>query len=491
MNTTNYSYCRSRCRSQLKIGFFGLALSAFCAACFIAIVKYDVVFTDEFTTTVAKFALPFVFLLGVFLMLMGFRDALFPEKSTLAKSIRQQLKYPDESTSADELFAMVDKDIEKNGKWFGNLAIGKEWVFSDSVMKIDRIRAAFYKIEREIHNNRSSVTFILTLVDNKRNEKSFYMKSEDAMMTAYQMIGVLVPGVYNGNRKKFMKMSEADYNKFEAEFKEKQQIRADQQRDQAQNPQDMILESANNVTSRVNDGVLMQALQELKDDGAYFRLRPTRVLQNKLGQLLHIDCIKEADQYRLLSVFRVGNETPSAFKTLVSEQNALALLNQLARHKTIPDVSSWEQLDLKMMQADSPVEKMVVKLTIWGDDQHNTFDNFTREDVELAIQDVLEEDKRSMQIQCGWLYLFINNKDAGNSKVEMNASLLENNELKCFSVKCDGEQAKQWMLAFYDRLITIMDSEGGKTSESLYSIYPYYTLPDIKQWKDITKKFKK
>lgn len=492
MDTTSFSYCRSRCRGQIKFGLFGLALGIVSAASFIAIIKYDVVFTDGTTTTIAKFVLPFVFLFGMLLMFLGFRDALFPAKSTLADSIRSQLKYADEATSVDELFGTVDNDIEKNGKWFGNLAIGKEWIFSDTVMNIDRVRAAFYKIEREFNNNRTTVTFILTLIDDKRQDQNFYMKSEDAMMTAYQTICVMVPEIYTGPRKKFIKMSDTDYNTFEAEFKEKQQNREAQKRDQAQNPQDMVLQSPDgNVTSRVNDSTLMQALQELKDEGSCFRLQSTRNLNNKFGRLLHIDCTKKENHYYLLCTFENNSGPSKAFRMLVPERDALELLSQFTLYKRIPDVSSWEKIDLEMVSQASSSEQFDIKLTIWNDGGKNSFDNFTREDVELAIEDVLAEENNAIQVQCGWIYYYISTKDMEHSMFEINASILEGAELKCYATKCDGEQAKRWILAFYDRLIMIVHSEAGGTSESLDCIYPHYTLPDIKQWKDITKKFKK
>ena len=74
---------------------------------------------------------------------MDLRDAFFPAKSRLANSIRSQLPYPDEAPPVEELFAMVDQDIQANGQWFDRVAIGKEWVFGDDVSSIARIRGVF------------------------------------------------------------------------------------------------------------------------------------------------------------------------------------------------------------------------------------------------------------------------------------------------------------------------------------------------------------
>ena len=87
------------------------------------------------------------------------RDALVPEKSALAQSIRDQLPHPDEAPAVKELFAMVDQDLKQNGQWCGKLGVGKEWVLGDEVSRISRIRGgvqsggAPYPPCREAHPN--------------------------------------------------------------------------------------------------------------------------------------------------------------------------------------------------------------------------------------------------------------------------------------------------------------------------------------------------
>ena len=86
-------------------------------------------------------------LIGIFLAYRSLRDALYPEKSALAQSIRDQLPYPDEAPPVKELFAMVDQDLRENGQWAGKMGIGKEWVLGDSVSRISRIRGVFDRVE--------------------------------------------------------------------------------------------------------------------------------------------------------------------------------------------------------------------------------------------------------------------------------------------------------------------------------------------------------
>src|SRR5699024_8574572 len=87
--------------------------------------------------------------IGIFLAYQSLRDALYPEKSALAQSIRDQLPYPDEAPPVKELFAMVDRDLKENGAWFGKLGVGREWVLGDVVSRIPRIRCVFSRVERQ------------------------------------------------------------------------------------------------------------------------------------------------------------------------------------------------------------------------------------------------------------------------------------------------------------------------------------------------------
>ena len=90
---------------------------------------------------------------GLYLAYAAIRDAFFPAKSALAKSIRSQLPYPEEAPPVEELFAMVDGDLRENGRWFGPVGVGREWVLGDSVNRIDRIRGIF--VVNEIHQHRT------------------------------------------------------------------------------------------------------------------------------------------------------------------------------------------------------------------------------------------------------------------------------------------------------------------------------------------------
>lgn len=85
--------------------------------------------------------------LGAYSVFVGLRDSLFPEKGELARSIKEQVAHPENYASVRELFETVDRDIEENGRWFGNIAVGKEWVLGQRACLISRIRAVFFRNE--------------------------------------------------------------------------------------------------------------------------------------------------------------------------------------------------------------------------------------------------------------------------------------------------------------------------------------------------------
>ena len=144
-------------------------------------------------------------LVGLFLAYRSLRDALVPEKSALAQSIRNQLPYPDEAPPVKELFAMVDQDLKQNGQWCGKLGVGKEWVLGDEVSSIPRIRGVFSRVERHTRHagKRTQVTYIyeIWIVDERRERQVTTLKSrrelEEAMDCLRRRAPAAVFGVYD------------------------------------------------------------------------------------------------------------------------------------------------------------------------------------------------------------------------------------------------------------------------------------------------------
>ena len=157
-------WCRQRTRGRLSLLLWAalfLALTVVFLGTFLYQLSMDRAYWDtgDYVLFYASCPVGLAFLAAcVWAVYTGIRDAFFPEKSKLAKSIRAQLPFPDEAPPVDELFAMVDRDIQENGLWFDRVAVGQEWVLGDSVTHIPRIRAVFGRDEIQRHRSGKTTT---------------------------------------------------------------------------------------------------------------------------------------------------------------------------------------------------------------------------------------------------------------------------------------------------------------------------------------------
>lgn len=161
------------------------------------------------------------------------RDAFFPAKSRLAQSIRSQLPYPDEAPPVEELFAMVDRDIQANGQWFDRVAIGKEWVLGDDVSSIPRIRGVFPRDEivtRHTGNGRrqSSRVMELYIVDDRKQIQTTGLRSPSELQAAVTCLRLRAPEAYfddHARMAKFLDCTEEDWQAMEREFRRRRDQR--------------------------------------------------------------------------------------------------------------------------------------------------------------------------------------------------------------------------------------------------------------------------
>ena len=227
-------------------------------------------------TKIFYFLCPFLgiiaILIGAFLAYRSLRDALYPEKSALAQSIRNQLPYPDEAPPVKELFAMVDQDLKENGQWYGKLGIGKEWVLGDEVSCISRIRGVFGRAERRTRTagNRTRVicTYEIWIVDDRREQQITSLRSEKELKDALDCLRKRAPaavfGKYDSREYKELvnpKDEMQQYAQEQAYTQRKAQVEEQEREEQEKLAQNQVLTLPDgSVTSRITWDTIHQLL---------------------------------------------------------------------------------------------------------------------------------------------------------------------------------------------------------------------------------------
>lgn len=184
-------YCMSRTRGRLTgvlWSLLALVIAFCCGFLFFMQIGADKTYwetADYATLIVCGVIMVGGGLLGVWLGYTAIRDSLVPEKSTLAKSIRQQLPYPDEAPAVKELFAMVDDDLKANGQWFDKVGVGKEWILGDVASYIPNIRMVFGRDEIiHRHSGNRTVTsrvIELYIIDDKQKPQVTSLKDHNEL----------------------------------------------------------------------------------------------------------------------------------------------------------------------------------------------------------------------------------------------------------------------------------------------------------------------
>ena len=244
-------------------------------------------------------------LVGLFLAYRSLRDALHPEKSALAQSIRDQLPYPEEAPKVKELFAMVDQDLKQNGQWCGKLGVGREWVLGDEVSSIPRIRGVFSRVERHTRHagKRTQVTYLyeIRIVDDRRQQQVTSLRSkrevEEAMDCLRRRVPAAVFGEYNSreyNDLIYAKEEEQQYAQERAYRNRAAQFEEQNRREQEQRAQNQVLTlPAGSVTSRITWDTIHQLLRQPDQTGetAPFQLVPGVPFQGQGRTFSRLVCL--------------------------------------------------------------------------------------------------------------------------------------------------------------------------------------------------------
>ncbi len=328
-------------------------------------------------------------LASIYEAFVSLRDALFPGKSRLARSIRSQLSRSDESMSTRELFAMVDQDIRENGLWFDRVAVGKTWVLGDDVSAISRIRAVFDRdevIHRHVNGRTQSSRVIeLYILDDKKQVQMTGLRDPKELKALIECLKLRAPEAV------FLPYSQ--YHVYCGKSEEEwQALDRDCRYRQAQ--REMRQERAEYAASQSN---------------------PDFVFTDLLGQ-----------------------RTSRFDRRMMREQKQAPDLSELFRWQRLSGPGQTrQQVHFRLSYQDSTGAS-------------RAFERFTRRDVELAGEGLSDGKYRIVMLYAGPRYLFLAAGDKMDGRVTANACRPEGGVLRVYETKCTDREARTWLLEMMD-----------------------------------------
>lgn len=412
------------------------------------------------------------------------RDALFPAKSRLARSIRSQLPYPDGAPGVKELFAMVDKDIRENGQWFDRVAVGKEWVFGDDVSSISRIRAVFGRDEivRRHSNGRTQTTRIIELyiIDDRRQVQISDLRNPAELEALLKCLRLRAPEALFLPYSKYLDYcgkTDEEWQQLELEFRRRRAGRdertAEAERASVQSRPDFVLTDLQGQrTSRFSSATIRELTRSLQEQGQRFALEPTEPIPaGSMGKLVRMECGITNVGITLIAVLRQSDNTFRACALCSQTEDGtdlLAVLIGLMESRTLPDLSVWQPLQAAAGSSQPPDPRYSLTLT----DRTGVcrdYTNIIRRDVELAGEGLADGKYSTVILTVGPRYLYLKAGTKKDGRVMVNACIPESTGLQVYETKCTDRQAQTWLLELAD----------GKFSL------------DHGQWKNVTKKLQK
>lgn len=290
---------------------------------------------------------------GIYMAYAALRDTFFPSGSALAQSIRSQLPYPDEAPEVAKLFDMVDRDLKENGRWFGPVGIGKEWVLGDAANRIDRIRGIFVVDRLRVRSNggrtQSSRTLELVLIDNRWQKSVTAFRDPGDLQAAADCLALRVPDARRGKNDQyvnFLQMDESQQEEFERDFRQKQNRRASAQvlQESMNGPQDMILKLPNGeATSRVSVSLVEDTLKRcLAGEETGFELIPTRPIEGESRTFRSLSCQvrTETGSPPEVELMLTGEEESSALVLTADNRRAEEILRKWLRREA-PELTGY------------------------------------------------------------------------------------------------------------------------------------------------------
>ena len=503
-------YCLDKTRKRLS--FLGLAIIllffGFCVAVYIWMMFQE----DRSAWDTMEYVKLMVGGIGGLALLLGgiytaytaVRDAFWPEKSTLARSIRSQLPYPDGAPGVKELFAMVDKDIRENGQWFDKVAVGKEWVLGDEASYIPRIRIFSGRDEIRTHRSEShtSTSRILELhiLDDRKQHLIMNLRNPRELQSLLDCISLRAPDALRRPYNEFAKWqgkSDMEWENMLREYRVKQgnrEMAAFQQggRDAGINQNMTFTGPDGNVTSRVTPDLIHQALIEcLRDGEGTFSLAPGCPIEQYNVRYVELECfatfyeeLEDIEDPSLEDMIELG-EAELFLKTTATGEGGK---NLYSGHVLQTDIRTAEEILKGWLQGVIPNMKGWDATPMWQKKEQEkkrevppphlalmspsgvfqSHDRFTAEDVEVAAEGLVDGSYQMVELVLtgGYLLMRIDGGNKMDGRCTVSVTRPDGEKLRFLENHCTHRQAAAWLLEFAKGTFT----------------------PDWKEWKDITRR---
>lgn len=485
-------YCLEKTRKRLaSLGVAVIVLAlGFCVAVYIFMMLKEDTSTWE-TMEYVKLAVGglgglALLLGGIYMAYTSVRDAFWPEKSTLARSIRSQLPYPEGAPGVKELFAMVDKDIQENGQWFDKVAVGKEWVLGDEASYIPRIRVYFGRDEIRTHRSEThtSTSRILELhiLDDRRQHQIMTMRSPNELQAILDCISLRAPDAlrrpYN-EIGKWQEKSDMEWENMLREYRVKQgnrEMAAFQlgNRDAGINQSMTLTGPDGSVTSRVTPELIHQTLMEcLRDGEGTFSLAPGCPIEQYNVRYVELECfaafyedlegIEEPSPEDMIELgeaelYLKTTATGEAGKNLYSGHildTDIRTAEQILKgwlQGEIPNMTGWEATPLwqkKEQEKKREVPPPHLALTS-PSGVFQSHDRFTMEDIEVAAEGLVDGSYQVVELVLtgGYLLIRIEGGNKMDGRCTVSVTKPDGEKLKFFENHCTHRQAAAWLLEF-------------------------------------------
>ena len=504
-------WCRRRTRGRLGLLLWAalfLALTVVFIGSFLYLLPMDRTYWDtgDYLLFYASCPVGLVFAAAcVYAAYVGVRDAFFPEKSALARSIRSQLPFPDEAPPVDELFAMVDRDIRDNGIWFDRVAVGKEWVLGDEVSYLPRIRAVFGRDEIQHHRSGKTTTtsriIQVYIMDDRHQAQISDLKDPNELPMLLDCLKLRAPDALfmpYARYTDYLTMDDGEWESVERDYRSRKARRASGEVQASQRqPQNMVLTLHDgSATSRVTAELVRQTLREAirqarEDDECFFSLTPGRPLERDgmlwsgmqcavFGSQLDEDGNRVGGLWIYLVLAPVsgpdGRPVRNSLELSCSPEQAEAVLLGWLRGE-VPDPRGWKEIDLSGMKVgytkpQAPSKSFPPKLVLFSaSGAGQSHERFSREDVEVGADGIVDGSYQQVDLTLpgGYLWIQVKTGDKMDGRCTVTATWPDGEVLRYFTAKCTHRQAAAWLMDYCDGRLR----------------------PGGSDWKDVTKKMSK